>query len=135
ARERAGQVVAEGEGQAHLRLVGGDRNPFGWDVPRGLVDQPALADARLTIHDHRGGAPLAARPSHHGSDHLELVRAPEELRHAATLPGGRSLLDPREFPHDTSLRLLYRHPIDTVPAIGPDRGRERRCTHRWSRSG
>src|SRR2546428_10836385 len=52
ARERTGQVVAEREGQAHLRLVRGDRNPIDPDVPPGLVDQSALADAGLAVHDH-----------------------------------------------------------------------------------
>jgi hypothetical protein len=54
--------VAEGEGQAHLRLVRGHRNPIDPDVPRSLVDQPGLADAGFAVHDDCDRAPLAGRP-------------------------------------------------------------------------
>ena len=87
ARERTGQVVAEREGQAHLRLVRGDRNPIGPDVPRGLVDQSALADAGLAVHDHGGRASLAGRPSNRSANHFELMRAPEEPGHARHITG------------------------------------------------
>ena len=82
ARERACQVVAERERQAHLRLVRRDRKPISPEVPRGLVDQPALADSGLAVHDHSGRPPLAERPSQSGGNHFELVRAPEEPDHA-----------------------------------------------------
>ena len=52
--------MAEGEGQAHLRFVRGDRNPIGRDAPRGLVDQPALAHAGLT--DQQGSYTLTNVP-------------------------------------------------------------------------
>src|SRR5438093_813278 len=119
ARERTGQVVAEGEGQTHLRLVRGDRNPIGRDVPRGLVDKPALADAGLTIQDHRGRAPLAVRSSHRGVDHVELVRAPEELRHARHITRRSFPPDPREFPHDSCRRHPYRSSHRFGPGNGP----------------
>src|SRR5439155_168195 len=81
------QVVAEREGQAHLRLVRGDRNPIAPDVPRGLVDQSALADAGLAVHDHGGRASLPGRPSHRSANHFELMRAPEEPGHARHITG------------------------------------------------
>ena len=82
ARERAGQVVAQGEGQTHLRLVRGHRNAIGSDIARGLFDQPALADSGLAVHDHGRRAPLAVRPSQSSANQFELVQAPEELGHA-----------------------------------------------------
>ena len=81
AGERTGQVVAEGEGQAHLRLVRRDRHPIRPRTSRGLVDQPALADPGLAVQDHGDRASFAVRPSHGGAHDVELVRAAEELSH------------------------------------------------------
>src|SRR3954454_14519520 len=106
-RERTGQVVSQGKGEAHLRLVRGYRNPVGRDGPRGLVDKPALADAGLPIDDHRCRAPLAARPSHYCVDDVELVLTPEELGHADHTTCRSFPPDPREFPHETCGRRLY----------------------------
>src|SRR5437764_9277268 len=119
ARERTGQVVAEGEGQAHLRLVRGDRNAIGPNIPRGLVDQPALADAGLAVHDHGGRAPLAARPSQSSANQFELVRAPEELGHARHPTCTSFQPDPRELPHDTSRWHPYRPSHRCGPGNGP----------------
>ena len=64
-----------------------DRNPIGPDVPRGLVDQSALADAGLAVHDHGGRASLPGRPSNRSANHFELMRAPEEPGHARHITG------------------------------------------------
>src|SRR2546427_5532108 len=80
ARERTGQVVAEGEGQAHLRLVRGDRNPIGPNIPRGFVDQPALPDAWLAVHDYGGPAPPPPAPRQRRAAHPPPLPGPPANR-------------------------------------------------------